>query len=83
MGCSLAPLSREFCRQEHWSGLPFPIPGDRPNPGIETASVGLLHWQAASLPLAPPGKPEEGGEGQNSVFTMRIIVDTSLHLFSG
>ena len=53
------------------------------NPGIETASVGLLHWQADSLPLAPPGKPEEGGEGQNSVFTMRIIVDTSLHLFSG
>ena len=83
MDCSLAPLSREFCRQEHWSGLPFPTPGDLPNPGIETASVGLLHWQADSLPLAPPGKPEEGGEGQNSVFTMRIIVDTSLHLFSG
>ena len=30
-----APLSMEFCRQEYWSGLPFPSPGDLPNPGIE------------------------------------------------
>ena len=30
-----APLSMEFFRQEYWSGLPFPSPGDRPNPGIE------------------------------------------------
>ena len=29
------PLSMEFSRQEHWSGLPFPSPGDLPNPGIE------------------------------------------------
>ena len=29
-----APLFMEFCRQEHWSGLPFPPPGDLPNPGI-------------------------------------------------
>ena len=30
-----APLSTEFSRQEYWSGLPFPSPGDLPNPGIE------------------------------------------------
>jgi len=30
-----APLSMEFSRQEYWSGLPFPSPGDLPNPGIE------------------------------------------------
>ena len=30
-----APLSMEFSRQEYWSGLPFPIPGDLPDPGIE------------------------------------------------
>ena len=30
-----ASLSLEFCRQESWSGLPFPSPGDLPNPGIE------------------------------------------------
>ena len=31
------PLSMGFSRQEYWSGLPFPLPGDRPNPGIELA----------------------------------------------
>ena len=30
-----APLSKEFSRQEYWSGLPFPSPGDLPNTGIE------------------------------------------------
>ena len=34
-----APLSMEFSRQEYWSGLPFPSPGDLPNPGIKTASL--------------------------------------------
>ena len=46
-----APLSMEFSRQEYRSGLPFPSPGDLPNPGVETGC--LLHWQADSLPLAP------------------------------
>ena len=43
----LAPLSMGFCRQEHWSGLPFPSPGDLPNTGIEPRSPAL---QADSLP---------------------------------
>ena len=34
-----APLSTEFSRQEYWSGLPFPPPGDLPNPGIKPASL--------------------------------------------
>ena len=34
-----APLSMEFPRQEYWSGLPFPIPGDLSNPGIEPVSL--------------------------------------------
>ena len=33
-----APLSTEFSRQEYWSGLPFPTPGDLPNPGIKPTS---------------------------------------------
>ena len=52
------PLSMEFSRQEYWSRLPFPSPGDLPKP--ETKLVSLmsnLHWQAGSLPLMPPGKP--------------------------
>ena len=42
-----APLSMEFSMQEYWSGLPFPSPGDLPDPGIETGSPAL---QAVSLP---------------------------------
>ena len=38
-----APLSMEFSRQEHWSGLPFPSPGDLPDPGIKF-NLGLLHY---------------------------------------
>ena len=50
-------LSMEFSRQEHWSGLLFPSPGDLPDPGIKPSALCLLHRQADSLPLAPPGKP--------------------------
>ena len=49
-----APQSMEFSRQEYWSGLPFPSPGDLPNPGIEPGSPAL---QADALPSEPPGKP--------------------------
>ena len=37
----MAPLSMEFSRQEHWSGLAFPSPGDLPDPGIEPGSPAL------------------------------------------
>ena len=49
-----APLSMKFSRQEYWRELPFPSPGDLPNPGIELRSPAL---QADSLPFEPPGKP--------------------------
>ena len=52
-----APLSMVFSRQEYWTGLPCPSPGDLPNPGIEPRLFRLLHWQVGSLPLAPPGMP--------------------------
>ena len=51
------PLSVGSSRQEYWSELPWPSPGDLPYPGTEPMSLCLLHWQACSLPLAPPGKP--------------------------
>ena len=44
-----APLSTEFSRQEYWSGLPFPSPGDLPNPGTESKSPGSSVLQADSL----------------------------------
>ena len=46
-----APLSMEFFRQEYWSGLPFPSPGDLPYPGIESGSPVL---QADALPSELP-----------------------------
>ena len=49
-----APLSMGFLRQEYWSGLLFPSPGDLPNPGIEPWSPAL---QADALPSEPQGKP--------------------------
>ena len=49
-----APRSMEFSRQEYWSGLPFPSPGDLPHTGIEPGSPTL---QADSSPSEPPGKP--------------------------
>ena len=48
-----APLSVGFSRQEYWNGLPFPSPGDLPNPGIEPRYPTL---QADALPFEPPGK---------------------------
>ena len=65
-----APLSMGFSRQEHWSGLPFPSPGDLSDPGVEPGSPVL---QADALPLSheevhivgahwflPSGSEEEG-----------------------
>ena len=51
-----APLSMGFSRQEYCSGLPCPPLGDLPNPGIQPHLFCLLHWQAGSWPLVPPGK---------------------------
>ena len=49
-----APVSMGFPRQEHWSGLPFPSPGNLPNQGSDLC---LLHWQVDSFPLSHQGSP--------------------------
>ena len=49
-----APLSLELPRQEYWSGLPFPSPGNLPDPGIELWSPA---FRADALPSEPQGKP--------------------------
>ena len=57
MGCSRPGSSAfEIFQARIWSGLPFPAPGDLPDPGIEPTSLAL---QADSLPPAPPGKPHQ------------------------
>ena len=50
-----APLSMGFSRQKYWSGLPFPSPGDLPDPGIEPGFPAL---EADALTSEPPGKPQ-------------------------
>ena len=52
------PPSMGFSRQEYWSRLPFPSPGDLPDPGIEPGSLAL---RADTLTSEPPGKHEEMG----------------------
>ena len=49
-----SPPSMGFSRQEYWNGLPFPSPGDLPDPGIKPGSPTL---QADALSSKPPGKP--------------------------
>ena len=49
-----APLRMEFSRQKYWSGLPFPSPGDLPDPGTEPVSP---TWQVDSLLLSHLGSP--------------------------
>ena len=51
------PLSMVFSRQESWSGLPCPLPGDLPDPGIKPMSLMPPALQTASLPSDPSGKP--------------------------
>ena len=60
------PPSMGFCRQEHWSGLPFPSQGDLPNPGTEPRSPVL---QADGFPSEPPG----AGEGHAKLRTQGIL----------
>ena len=53
VGCQ-APLSMGFPKQGYWSGVPFPSPGDLPNPGIEPAPPALA---GRFFTTAPPGNP--------------------------
>ena len=64
------PLSMGFSRQGYWSGLPFPFPGDLPDPGIEPKSPA---FQADSLPSEPPEK-----RGKGSVQFSQSVMSNSL-----
>ena len=61
-----APPSMGFSRQEHWSGLPFPSPGDLPDPGIEPRCSAL---QTDALLSEPPAKPYHILEKACSLFS--------------
>ena len=60
------PLSMEVSKQEYWSGLPFPSPGDLPDPGMENLS--LLHYKEILYCLSHQGSPYGDGGGLNGLF---------------
>ena len=66
-----APPSMGFSRQEYWSEVPFPSPGDLPNPGIKPMSPEL---QADALTSEPPGKPSNVTESHQKVRTQLLTV---------
>ena len=70
-----APLSMAFSRQEYWSGLPCPPPGDLPGPGTEPTSPVSSALQADSLPLSPQGSPVR-------IITQTEISQPRVSLFS-
>ena len=65
-----AQLSMEFSREEYWSRLSFPSPGDLPDPGLNLPVLLLLHWQVGPLPAEPPGKPMYPASVQFSPFAL-------------
>ena len=70
-----APLSMGFSRQEYWSGLPFPSPGDFPDPGIEPRSLAL---QADALTSEPPGKRMMNRALHLSVIDISMVKNKSV-----
>ena len=69
----------EFSRQEYWSGLPFPSPGDLPKPGIKHGSPSL---QADSLPTEPPGKAFLTGRAAQSSWLFEQLPGNLVHMQS-
>ena len=73
-----APLSMGFSRQEYWSGLPFPSPGDLPDPGIEP---GFPTLEAYALTSKPPGKPHTQTSGPQKMQDNKCILLEPLGLW--
>ena len=74
-----SPLSMAFSRQEYWTGMPFPSPGDLPHPRIEPVLVlHLLHWQEDPLPLSHLGKlgRQRMGLGLSYIVTHQALLST-------
>ena len=63
-------MSMGFPRQEYWSGLPFPSPGDLPDPGIKPMSPALA---GGFFTTEPPGKPEEYSIVHTHIHTYHIF----------
>ena len=67
-----APLSMGFPRQEYWSGLPFPPPGDPPNPGIKLMSLVSPSLAGGFFTTEPPGKPDVSSAGRKILLQNKL-----------
>ena len=76
-----ASLSMGFSMQEYWSGLPFPTLGYLPNPRLSPRLLCLLHWQANSLPLVPPGKPIDSHAMQSRTVSFLSFQRACLYIY--
>ena len=65
-----APPSMGFSRQEYWSGVPVPSPGDLPDPGIKAGSP---TFQADTLTSEPPGKPNERANLKQALSGVQLL----------
>ena len=66
-----APLSMEVSRQEYWSGLAFPTPGDLPNPGIESVTLASSVLAGGFFTTVPPGK----------LIVLKLLLNLLIQLF--
>ena len=81
-----APLSMGFFRQEYWSGLRCPLPGDLPDSGMEPPSLIFPAPAGGSLPLVPPGKLKVKGVSislQHGLFSRQEYEMSSHSLLQG
>ena len=75
-----APRSMEFSRQEHWSGLPFPPPGDLLDPGIEPTSPAFAGWFCTTEPPEKPNNPIYAFK-KYIYQAMALFLNCSVHVF--
>ena len=70
------PLSMEFSKQQYWSGLPFPTPGDRPDPGIEPTTSVSPALPGGFFTTEPPGKPLLKHQFSSVQFSHSVVSDS-------
>ena len=75
-----APLFMGFSRQDYWSGLPFPPPGDLPSPGIKPESLVSPAFAGGFFTTAPPGNPNQNIPGLKNLWHFSLPTEKTPNL---
>ena len=78
-----APLPIEFSRQKYWNGLPFPTPGNLPDPGIEPMSPVSPTLGGRVFTAEPPGKPPCWFKKEGAFWRVVLIKVEAMHAGTG